>query len=67
MPLGLNRSGDFRNGTPVTEPHEFGNPVDWETADGNPAHFGNPVTLPKIFGNVVNWLPNPAHFGNKIE
>jgi hypothetical protein len=64
MPRGLNRSGDFRNGSPVTTPidfgtditlpHDFGNDVTWPTPD--PAHFGNAVT----------WLPNPAHFGNII-
>lgn len=66
MPRGLNRSGDFRNGTPITLPHEFGNPVDLTTKDfGNkvtwspdPAHFGNPVTWP---------TPDPAHFGNPIN
>lgn len=65
MPRGLNRSGDFRNGSPVTTPidfgnditlpHDFGNDVTWPTPD--PAHFGNAVT----------WLPDPAHFGNKIQ
>jgi hypothetical protein len=64
MPRGLNRQGDFRNGSPVTTPidfgtditlpHDFGNDVTWPTPD--PAHFGNAVT----------WLPNPAHFGNII-
>ena len=64
MPRGLNRQGDFRNGSPVTTPidfgtditlpHDFGNDVTWQTPD--PTHFGNAVT----------WLPNPAHFGNII-
>jgi len=67
MPRGLNRSGDFRRGTPITLPHEFGNPVTW-TPD--PAHFGNPMTNgndPTQFGNLVTWpTPDPAHFGNII-
>jgi hypothetical protein len=68
MPEGINRDGkSYRNGVPVTwptpdpehfgtpinEPHDFGNDVNWTPS---PAHFGNPVT----------WLPSPAHFGNKI-
>lgn len=64
MPLGLNRNGDYRNGNPVTLPHEFGNVVDW-TPD--PARFGNPINEPKDFGNKVTWpTPDPAHFGNKV-
>ena len=61
MPLGLNRSGDFRNGSPVTLPHDFGNDVT------TPVDFGNDVTTPVNFGNAVTWLPNPAHFGNIIQ
>lgn len=60
MPLGLNRNGDFRNGSPITLPHNFGNPVN------TPVDFGNDVTLPLNVGNPVTWLPNPAHFGNII-
>jgi hypothetical protein len=60
MPLGLNRSGDFANGIPITLPHTFGNPVTL------PKNFGNPVTLPKNFGNPVTWTPDPAHFGNPV-
>jgi hypothetical protein len=65
MPLGLNRSGDFRKGNPVppTDPTFNSNPVDWTPS---PAHFGNAVTTPKNFGNVVNWTPSPTHFGNTI-
>lgn len=66
MPEGLVRNGDYRNGTPITEPKDFGNEVTW-TPD--PAHFGNPVTWtpdPAHFGNAVTWLPDPAHFGNPI-
>ncbi len=50
MPRGLNRSGNFSKGTPITLPHEF----------------GTPITEPKNFGNPVTWEPNPAHFGNQI-
>jgi hypothetical protein len=64
MPLGLNRTGDNRNG----------NTVNWAPA---PAHLGNAVLLPVNDGNpipadgkqvnTVNWsTPNPAHFGNAI-
>ena len=67
MPRGLNRTGDFRNVSPITLPHTFGTPVTWAP---NPAHFGNPVTDgddPTQFGNDVTWAtPNPAHFGNVI-
>ncbi len=58
MPLGLNRSGEYKNGFPITLPHTFGNPVTL------PKTFGNPVTLPKDFGNDVTWTPSSAHFGN---
>jgi hypothetical protein len=57
MPLGLVRSGDFRNGSPITLPHTFGNVVTSLTPAGNPVtlpkDFGNAVTLPKNFGNVI--------------
>jgi len=73
MPLGLNRSGDFANGFPITLPHDFGNPVtvaanEFESepqpapiGTGNivtlPIVFGNAVTLPKNFGNLIPWQP----------
>jgi hypothetical protein len=63
MPRGLNRSGDFRNGTPITLPHEFGNPIT------EPKNFGNVVDWtpdPAHFGNPVTWTPDPAHFGNPV-
>lgn len=66
MPRGLNRSGDFRNGNPVTLPKNFGNVVDWTPS---PAEFGNPVDSqpsPANFGNPVTWVPSPNHFGNPI-
>ena len=67
MPRGLNRSGDFRNGSPITLPHTFGNPI---TQTPSPKNFGNAVTWPTPnpaeFGNAVTWTPSPAHFGNVI-
>lgn len=69
MPRGLNRTDlnktgtSYRNGTPITLPHTFGNVVNW-TPD--PAHFGNPVTKgndPTQFGNPVTL---PHDFGNDI-
>jgi hypothetical protein len=67
MPRGLNRSGDFRKGTPInTATHNFGNPVTL------PHDFGNDMTgqttppSPAQFGNTVSWTPSPAHFGNTI-
>lgn len=64
MPRGLNRTGDFRNGTPITLPHEFGTPINL------PHDFGNDVNWtpsPEHFGNPVTWLPFPAHFGNAVS
>lgn len=58
MPRGLNRSGDYRNGSPITLPHVFGTPVTI------PHNFGN--APPFDPGNLVTWTPNPAHFGNII-
>jgi hypothetical protein len=62
MPNGLVRSGDFRNGTPILLPHNFGNPV------SNPEPFGNvnPQSNPTMDSNPVTWLPSPAHFGNQV-
>jgi len=62
MPLGLNRTGDYRNGFPITTPHSYGNQVNLVTLD-----FGNDVVEPKDFGNLVTWEPSPAHFGNIIS
>ena len=69
-PLGINRSDpnhggtSYRNGTPITEPHDFGNDVTWPTPD--PAHFGNSIPSSGTNQNTVNWVPSPAHFGNII-
>ena len=62
MPEGLVRSGDFRNGTPVTLPLNFGTPIT------EPHSFGNPVppTDATFNSNPVTWVPSPAHFGNVI-
>jgi hypothetical protein len=56
-------TNDFRNGFPITLPHEFG------TIVLMPHEFGNLVTWlldPAYFGNLVTWFPDPAHFGNEI-
>lgn len=66
MPLGLNRTDlnstgvSFRNGTPVTEPLDFGNDVML------PHNFGNPIPSSGTNQNIVNWLPSPSYFGNEI-
>ena len=63
MPQGLVRSGDFRKGTPVVLPHQFGNSV------GSPEPFGNIEPQPNttFFENQVTWTPSPAHFGNQVS
>ena len=63
MPNGIVRSGDFRNGTPIVLPHQFGNSV------GNPEPFGNvqPQSNPRMAGNPVDWVPSPSHFGNQVS
>ena len=65
MSLGLVKSGDFRSGTPLILPHNFGNLVT------NPANepFGNPEPQPnaRMAGNPVTWLPSPVHFGNQVS
>lgn len=63
MPQGLVRSGDFRKGTPVVLPHQFGNSV------GSPEPFGNIEPQPNttLFENQVTWTPSPAHFGNQVS
>jgi hypothetical protein len=63
MPQGLVRSGDFRNGTPITLPHVFGNLV------GEPEPFGNnePQANATLDSNPVTWVPTPNHFGNQVS
>jgi hypothetical protein len=64
MPRGLVRSGDFRNGTPIVLPHNFGNVVGGENEP-----FGNvePQPNPRLAGNPVDWTPSPTHFGNQVS
>ena len=69
MPLGVNRTDlnttgiTYKDGFPITLPHNFGNDVDWLTPD--PAHFGNPIPSDGNNVNTVDWqTPDPAHFGN---
>ena len=61
---GLCRSGDFRNGTPITLPHQFGTPVAGENEP-----FGNvePQSNPRMAGNPVDWSPSSAHLGNQVS
>jgi len=61
MPCGLVRSGDFRNGYPLTLPHTFGNPC------GSPEPFGNnePQANATLDSNPITWVPAPSHFGNQ--
>ncbi len=63
MPLGKVNSGDFRSGTPIQLPHNFGNPV----TTGEP--FGNviPQSNSSLNSNQVTWVPSPKHFGNAVE
>jgi hypothetical protein len=66
MPLGtecnrtdLNKTGiSYKDGSPITEPHEFGTPVTL------PHDFGNDIPSSGTNENDVTWLPNSAHFGN---
>lgn len=60
MPKGLNNFGIYNHGTPVVEPKDFGNQIDWTPS---PARFGNPVNEPKNFGNPVT---EPKDFGNPV-
>jgi hypothetical protein len=58
--LGLNRTGGYLRGFPITLPHNFGNPITL------PHDFGNDVVEPHDFGNEVTWTPSPSHFGNTV-
>jgi hypothetical protein len=66
MALGRTRKGDFRNGTPITLPHNFGNVINLSAHPESDGDFANPE--PSNLGNVniVNWTPTPTHFGNQI-
>jgi hypothetical protein len=61
--MGIVRSGDFRNGTPMQAGHRFGNLV------GEPEPFGNIEPQPNdtLFENQVTWTVSPAHFGNQVS
>jgi hypothetical protein len=63
MPAGKVNSGDFRKGTPIVLPHQFGNLV------GQGDNFGNviPQANATLDSNPVTWLPSPTHFGNTVE
>jgi hypothetical protein len=62
MPEGLNRSGDFRSGSPVTLPVLPGTPVTLPLDVGNDI----PVATPDLNSNPVTWTPSPDHFGNPV-
>jgi hypothetical protein len=64
MPAGLVRSGDFRKGTPIILPHDFGNDV-----AGANEPFGNPEpqSNPRMAGNPVTWELSSSHFGNQVS
>lgn len=63
MPAGKLNSGDFRKGTPIVLPHQFGTPV------SNPEPQGNviPQSNTTLNSNPVTWVPSPRHFGNTVE
>lgn len=62
MALGKVSSGDFRKGTPLQIPHQFGTPV------ANPEPQGNviPQANTTLNSNPVTWAPTPTHFGNQV-
>ncbi len=62
MPLGINRSGGYLRGFPITLPHSYGNQINLTTHNfGNPVNLllsvGNEVTEPHSFGNPVPLYP----------
>ena len=61
MPEGKVNSGDFRSGTPIIAPHQFGNTVGTPVNDGNVMPQANAT----LNSNPVTWMPSPAHFGNQ--
>ena len=63
MPIGKVNSGDFRKGTPIILPHQFGTPVSIPEPQGNVIPQSNPT----LNGNPVTWVVSPAHFGNTVE
>jgi hypothetical protein len=63
MALGRVSSGDFRKGTPIILPHQFGTPVAVPEPQGNVLPQSNAT----LNSNPVTWLPAPNHFGNTVE
>ena len=64
MPQGIVRSGDFRKGTPVILPHQYGNPV---AGKNEPFGSPQPQSNPALSKNQVTWGPTPSHFGNQVS
>jgi hypothetical protein len=62
MPLGKVDSGDFRKGTPIILPHQFGTPVVVPEPQGNVIPQSNAT----LDSNPVTWVPSPTHFGNQV-
>ncbi len=62
MPAGKVSSGDFRKGTPILVPHQFGTPVVKPEPQGNVIPQSNPT----LDSNPVTWTPSPTHFGNQV-
>jgi len=56
--LGLNRTGGYMRGFPITLPHSYGNQVNLVTHN-----FGNLVTLPVAYGNPAI---EPKNYGNPV-
>src|ERR1700676_5084639 len=62
MSLGKVSSGDFRKGTPITLPHQFGTPVAKPEPQGNVIPQSNAT----LDSNPITWVPSPSHFGNQV-
>jgi hypothetical protein len=63
MPAGKLNSGDFRKGTPIQIPHQFGTPVSKPEPQGNVIPQSNAT----LDSNPITWVPTPSHFGNTVE
>jgi len=63
MALGKTASGDFRKGTPIVLPHQFGTPVSKPEPQGNVIPQSNAT----LDSNPITWVPTPSHFGNPVE
>ena len=64
MALDHVRAGDFRNGTLVTIPKNFGNPVKLSPVPVQ--DFGNTIPSNQSNVNTITQLPSPKNFGNRI-